>query len=510
MRALALVLLFIPVLVSAQTPGTPTQATPAPITLEDAISRALQKGEEIQVAEAGVRRAIGNDEIAKSQFLPQISAGLTYTRTLQSQYSSLSSGSSSTSGDSSGSTSSLFKNLPFGKENQYTIAVQASQNIYTGGRITGQKDAAEARKRSADIDLTSAQAQLVLNVTQSYYDALLSDRLVAIQSDAVSQAEEVYKNVQLAYKVGEKAEFEALRAKVSRDNQIPLLLQRQNDRAQAYYRLKQLLNLSLDDSLSLASAITDSLARFESVGDTSQEARASVRQAAENVSASDAQIRVAESQRMPQVSVSTRYSPVAYPSDVIPKYSDFNTDWTVSLNVSVPIYTGGAISGSVDVAEAGVDEARARLEQAREAAAMDSRMAFKDLDAARANLQSTSSTVSEAERAYEIARVRYQQGISTQVELDDVRLQEEQARANNARALRNYLIARAKMSLIKDLPVSAALASQPSSAAQSSATQQAGASPFTSSGAQTTGSSGQAGAGTGQPVGTGQSGGTGF
>jgi outer membrane protein TolC len=258
--------------------------------------------------------------------------------------------------------------------------------------------------------------------------------------------------------------------------------------------LKQLLNVSLDDSLALSTPITDSLARFASVGDTTQDERASVRQALENVTASDAGVRVAESQRMPQVSVSTRYAPVAYPADIIPKFSDFHTDWTLSLNVAVPIYTGGAISGNVDVAEAGVDEANARLEQAREAAALDSRMSFRDLEAARANLQSTTSTVSEAERAYEIARVRYNQGISTQLELDEVRLQEAQARANNARALRNYLVAQAKMSLIKDLPVSAALAAQPSSAAQSAATQQAGASPFgnstTQTNAQTTGTTG--------------------
>lgn len=479
MRAFAILLLGLATVIPTVLFGQTVRS----LSLEEAIARALQLGEEIQVAQAGVKRAEGNEKVARSGFLPQVSASATYTRTLQSQYSGLTSSSttsqSDTSHSGSSSTSSLFKNLPFGKENQYTLALQASQNIYTGGRVSAQTEAAEARKRSADIDLSSAQAQLVLNVTQSYYDALLADRLVAIQSDAVRQAEEVYNNVALAYKVGEKAEFEALRAKVSRDNQLPVLIQAENQREQAYYRLKQLLNVSLDDSLSLASAITDSLARFESMGDTTGDARSSVRQAAENVTASDAQVRVAESQRMPQVSVSTRYSPVAYPTDIIPSYSDFNTDWTVSLNVSVPIYTGGAIAGNVEAAEAGVDEARARLQQAREAAAVDSRMSLRDLEAARANLRATSGTVAEAERAYEIARVRYRQGISTQVELDDVRIQEEQARANNARALRNYLVAKAKMSLIRDLPVSAALAAQPGSAAQSAATQQAGASPAT-------------------------------
>jgi outer membrane protein TolC len=466
----------------ATNPATSRGQSVHTLSLEEAINRALGQGEEVGIAQAGIRRAAGNETIAKSAGLPQVSASLGYTRTLQSQYSGLTT-SSSTSQDTSGSSSSsssLFKNLPFGKENQWSLALQASQSIYTGGRISAQRDAAESRMRSAAIDLTAAQAQLVLNVTQSYYDAVLAEQILRIAQDALTQSDEVYKQVKLAYDVGEKSEFEALRAKVSRDNQVPLLVQNENNLAQAQYRLKQLLNLPLDDSLSLTTVVSDSVARFDAMSDTTADARASVLQAKENITSSEAQVRVAESQRMPQVSVSTRYAPVAYPENLFPKFSDFHTDWTVGVNVSVPIYTGGYITGSEDVAKAGVDEAIARLEQTREAAAMDARVAFNDLRAARANLRSTAGTESEARRAYEIARVRYTQGLSTQVELDDSRLQQEQARVNYARAIRNYQVARAKISLLKDLPVNPAQAQVATSSAQSSVTQQSASQPATS------------------------------
>jgi outer membrane protein len=421
------------------------------LSLDDAINTALKRGEEVEIASGEVRSAEGAVESATSEMLPQVSAGAVYTRTLKSQYSN-----ATPSGNVDSVTRKIigfFSLLPFGKENQWNAVLSASQNIFTGGRLMAQREAAQARKRSAEIDLTAAEAQLALSVTQSYYDAELADTLVHIAEDALAQAEDIYKQTQLAFEVGSKAEFDALRAKVARDNQVPFLLQSQNDRSQAYYRLKQLLNFPLEDSLVLTTPVVDSVARFAMKSDTSEEQRASVRQAKENVTASQATVRMAEAAHWPQISISSAYSPVAYPANLFPNNNDWYANWTAQLNISVPLYTGGNISGNVEQAEGALEQANGRLQQAREAAVLDAKSSSDALATAEANLKATSSTSSEASRAYDIARVRFTQGISTQIELDDARIQEEQARANWARAVRNYQVARAKLSLLKDLPV---------------------------------------------------------
>jgi len=466
---------FLLVLLETVGHSVPVAAQSAiPISLDDAINTALHRGEEIDLAKGEVRSAEGNEMVARSGMLPQISASANYTRTLKSQYSGLSSGPDT---GAAAALAGLFKNLPFGRLNAYTLGINASQNIFTGGRLIALQDAASARKHSADIDLTAAQAQLVLNVTQSYYDAILADTIVKISRDALAEADEVYRQTNLAYQVGEKAEFDALRAKVARDNQIPVVLQSEDNRAEAYYRLKQLLNYSLDDSLELTTPIVDSQARFTMMSDTATDQRASVRQAIDNVTASDAQVRIAQSAAWPQISLSSSYSPVAYPTNLFPNWNDWLTNWTAGISISVPIYTGGNIGGNVEVARAGVEQADARLLQTREAAAMDARTALNTLHSAEANLRSTAGTAAEAKRAYDIANVRFTQGISTEVELNDARIQEEQARANWASAVRNYQVARAKLSLLKDLPVNPAVAPVASSTAQSGVTEQAASAP---------------------------------
>ncbi len=433
----------------------PIPATIHTLSLDAALQRAAGESDEIAIARAGAARAEGNQKIARSQFFPQVQASLSYNRTLMSQFSGLtdavpSDGDTSSAGPDFGS---IFDNLSFGKENTWTLGVTAAQPLFMGGRLTAQQEAADARRASADVDLRSANAQLMLDVTQSYYDAILADQLVILADSSLAQTEEIFRQTELAFRVGARSEFEMLRARVTRDNQLPVLLQRRTDRSVAYFRLKQLLNIPLDDSLHLTSGVTEALPMFTQPSDTVVDDRAPVVQARENVRASAAGIDIAESERWPSVTLSSRFAPVAYPDGLIPSISDFRTDWTVGFNVAVPLFTGGRIGGNEQVAQGTLEEAEARLRQARKAATLDARVSMNEYAQAEATALATSSTVDQATRAYQIAQIRFREGIATQLEMTDARLQLEQSLANRARAVRNVQVARARLALLRDLPL---------------------------------------------------------
>ena len=105
------------------------------------------------------------------------------------------------------------------------------------------------------------------------------------------------------------------------------------------------------------------------------------------------------------------------------------------------------------IAEANLREAQAQMRIMRQAAQLDARDAAYRLMAAEATWQASVGTTQLAERAYEIALVRYREGVSTQTELLDQRLSLEQARANRAVAARDLQVARVRLALIRDLPV---------------------------------------------------------
>jgi hypothetical protein len=93
------------------------------------------------------------------------------------------------------------------------------------------------------------------------------------------------------------------------------------------------------------------------------------------------------------------------------------------------------------------------LQDTRERAALDTHDALERLQAAEASWQASAGTVEQATRAYTIGEIRFKEGISTQLELDDARILLQQARANRAVAARDLLVARARVTLLPDLPL---------------------------------------------------------
>ncbi|MBL0171678.1 MAG: TolC family protein [Gemmatimonadaceae bacterium] len=94
------------------------------------------------------------------------------------------------------------------------------------------------------------------------------------------------------------------------------------------------------------------------------------------------------------------------------------------------------------------------MRQAQEGAALDARSSTAKLTEAEASWRAGVGTAEQAQRAYEIAEVRFREGISTQLELSETRVQLQQALANRARAARDLQVARKRLELLRDLPLS--------------------------------------------------------
>ena len=491
--------------------GTAAGQGPRSLSLDEALRLSLTQSEVMRIAQAGVMRAQGQQLQARAQYLPQVNGTAGYTRTLATQFSAFQSSpapepppsvppapprdtttffqpctrylAAAGASDSdrlrglelysrcSSSGGGLdFSRVGFGAKNQYQLAASGSLTLWSGGRVQAQNRAANAGRRSSEIELASQKAQLALDVTQSYYDAVLADRLVAIAESSLVWTDGTLRQTTLARQVGNQSEFELLRARVTRDNQVPVVLQRRTDRELAYLRLKQLLNLPYQQSLRLTSDINEpadardvrtaanpSVAIMPGTAtaetDTSVSSRAPVRQLDEALKAQEAQLAIARSEWLPTISMSSAYSRVAFGSGGIPSWGNWLNNWTVALGASFPIFNGGRIRGEQMVARAGVDESRARLDQTRELAALDAQQSSAQLRQAEAALLASVGTTEQAARAYTIADVRYREGISTQIELSESRLNLEQARINRALAARNLQVARVRLALLKDLPL---------------------------------------------------------
>lgn len=482
-----------------------------PLTLEQVLSLAEPRSEAVSIAIAGVQRADADQIRARSGLRPQLSAAASYDRALASEFDNIFSTDNSApacpkfapnplasidarvseieraidcgavgGGGIFGSTSEL-ANLPFGRKNTWRASLSFSQNLWSGDRNGAQIALASAGHETAELQVTTARAQLLYEVAQAYYDAVLSDQLVSIAGATLDQAGATLKQVEAGLNAGTQPEFEVLRARVTRDTQEPVLIRQRVNRALAFLRLKRLLDLAPDADLQLADGLSDeslppppafvervsavestlraSDAPANTVASMSLPQRTAVAQAAAAVQTREAALRLTEAQRKPSVALNSSYSRIAYPENVIGSFNRSN--WTVGVSMNVPLLTGGRQRGDELVAQAELQQSRLQQQQSEELAALDTRSAWAELLAARTAWESTAGTVQQAERAYEIANVRYSAGVSTQLELSDSRLQQQQAQANRALAARDLQVARARVALLPDLPIGNAPSASP-------------------------------------------------
>jgi outer membrane protein TolC len=464
----------------------------------------------VSIAEAGIQRAEGEQIRARSSGLPQLSLTAAYDRALASEFEGVfdvasgptcppfalnpaapidarvaeieraidcgAIGSGGFLGGGGSTDSDNLNDLPFGRKNTFRILLSFSQNLYSGGRVGAQKEVAALGHESAGHTLTTARGQLLFEVAQAYYDAVLSERLVTIAAATLEQAGATLKQTQAGFDAGTQPEFEVLRARVTRDNQSPVLIRQRANQAVAFLRLKQLLELPVDYPLELADGLSDDALppppafaeRVVAVEKTLRDAeaanavleakvtmpeRTAVVEAATTVRLREASLKLVEAQKKPSVSLNSDYGRIAYPDNGLPTFDRSN--WTVGVSMTVPILTGGRQRGDQAVAIAELEQARSQRKQVEELAALDTRSAWAELIAARVAWEAMAGTIQQAQRAYQIADVRFTNGVSTQLELSDARLSLQQAEANRTVAARDLQVARARVALLPNLPVSA-------------------------------------------------------
>jgi outer membrane protein TolC len=465
---IAVLLALLPVSLHAQ--GASPAASPTTLSLNEALRMAEQRALGVQAAQAGADRARGQLRQVNSQRLPQINGSASYQRAIQNQFQAISEqfSSDSTDGGSDGIANSPLTAI-FAAPNTFVFTLNATQNIWTAGRLTAQRAGAESGRDAADIALSSARAQALLDVAQAYYDAVAAEQFVAIADSTLALTDRTLSAVKLAREIGTASEFDLLRAQVTRDNSRPSSIQARGARTAAQLRLKQLLRLPLQQPLTLTTPIRDdaaallpplapvTLADARSVApDTSVRARATVRQAEAQLRAREQALSAARLARLPSLQLSSNYQRFAYPPDgtLLPNDLDlYFPNWTVSLGLSFPVFNGGRIAGERVVAQADLAEARAQLEFARDGAGLDALLSISALEQAQAAYAAAVGTDTQAERAYRIAEVRFAEGLSTSIELTESRVQLEQARLQRVTTARDLEIARLRLALLKDLPL---------------------------------------------------------
>ena len=449
------------------------QEVPAPtdtieLSLDQAVTRALDESEEIRLARSQITLAGAQISSARSAILPQVNANLGYTRTLASVFSGASAPAipdslrfdpdptlplaerveyleDRTPIAALGALGGLFSDLPFGREHAYTASFSGSQLLFSGGRVGAALNIARDYRSAAEAGLAQQEAQIQLQIRSAYYQALLAQEMAAIAQAALDQAEAFYQQEELRLRAGQASELEAMRAEVDRDNLEPQVVQGRNAADLAFLNLKRLINIPLTQPLRLTTQLAVPAIPDSSAVRPSEELvrahEASIAAVEEQVDIRQQQVRIARGAYLPNISLSSAYARQLYPSDPFTLSDPWQTDWTVSLQVSVPIFSGFRRAADVSQARVQLEQSRLQLAQLRESVQLQYEQAYGEKRRALSAMQARQRTVDVAQRVYDLTVLRYERGLATQLEVSDARLSLLQARTNLAQAISDFYTA---------------------------------------------------------------------
>lgn len=419
------------------------------LTLEQAVQRALQQSFAMRLARADVMEAHGQVREALSAALPQVTGSVTYTRQFASIFQGL-------GGEDTSSFGDLFKNTPFGAPNSWNVQIQATQLLWSGGKVGAGLGAARSVRTIARLQQSETAADVTFQVTQAYWNAALERRLWAIAVENLDLARKQLHQVQLFHEAGTRAEYDLLRARVDAANQEPAVVAATNDYDLAVLDLKRLLNIPAGQPLVLTSDLeapgeTIPVLAGDSLGEPERPALAAADVA---VTQQRQLLQVARADRWPMLSLSTTYNEQAFPQSVFPSTVDqFRRGWNGELKLTFPIFLGFRTNARVEQSRAALLRAQARRDQMRTQIELDVAQARAEVARARALLAARRETVRQAQRAHYLAGVRYTNGIATQLEVSDARLAAQQAQVNQVQATRDYLVALARLEQALGRPV---------------------------------------------------------
>ena len=110
-------------------------------------------------------------------------------------------------------------------------------------------------------------------------------------------------------------------------------------------------------------------------------------------------------------------------------------------------------NAQIHESEATIRRLQSVLNQTRESIELDVRKAYNNLIAAEKNINTTIVSVAQAEEDYEIAKIKYNEGVGTNLEVMDAQEKLTEARTNYYTALYNYNVSKAQLDKAMGLPV---------------------------------------------------------
>jgi outer membrane protein TolC len=427
---MTLPVLILAAVIGISSAGAAWAQAPTPITLSDAIAKAMETSHQLAEARARQEGAEAAVQVQRVADQPTLSVGGGYTRTNHVDQFFVPA--------PIGPPRLIYPDLP----NNYFTHASFQWPIYSGGRFDALERAAAAEARASAEDVATARADLRLEVVRVYWALATAGESVRVLEEAVARADAHLRDVRARFDAGLIPPNDVSSVEAQRSREELQLIEARNIRQSLVEDLKRLTGLS--DDLSIAERLDASSGAPAETG-TPPVNRSEQRAIAERLTAADERIRGIESGRRPTLAVAGGADYANPNPKIFPREEKWQPSWELGVNVNWTLWDGGRIDASVAEAAAARKALRERQADLDLQIATDIRQRQLDLDSARASLTAASDGARSAAEARRVVAERFNVGVATNTEVLDAQYALLQADLDRTRALANIKLAEARL-----------------------------------------------------------------
>jgi len=387
-----------------------------PLTLRDALDRALDYNLGAVSLANVVRQARGQRAVARSALLPNLMADMTG---LVQQINLASFGFRFTSPIPG-------FNFPtvVGPFNQVDFRGRVSQSVFDRTAWNNYHAAGETQKAN-ELSAQDARDLVVLAVGGTYLQTVAARARLQSSRTQLETANVLFQQNVQRRAVGLVAQVDVDRSQVQALVQQQRLIALQNEFAKQKINLARMVGLPPTDQYNLADEVPFLPAPMVTLDDAlrvAREERADMKASEAQVRAAGRALSAAKAERLPTVGVSADYGAIgATPSDARRTFS-------VAGTVRVPIWQGGRAEGHIEQAEAVLAQRLAELEDLNGLIESDVRKSYLDLQSAGSQVEVAQKNREITNETLGLTRQRFEAGVSDNVEV--VQAQESVAAAD--------------------------------------------------------------------------------
>lgn len=408
--------------------------------LQQCVDIALKQNPDILASQSQLAQAESALSQARGQYFPKLTASVTGTRTndalnafglkLSQRNATFNDfGANQFTGPGALSVAPVNLNNPDPVTN-YNTRLELQIPLYNGGMISGYVDQAHAYIKAAQAGNQAARQQVIFHVIQAYQGVHTARAYVSVAQQAEAAAEAYVKTTQNLLNEGVVVRSDLLFAQVNLANVKVNLQEAQRGEAAAIDQLHLLLGMPLNEKLEIGSdftptALSGDVAKLQDEAVATNPGLLAMRN---QLDAAGAGVKVAGADYYPHFNAIVRQDWNA------PTFQQKASSYTVAGVLSWNIFDMGVTRGAVGRAEASRTELQTRLRQAEEGVRFQVADAWRGSAEAESRVSARTAAVAQAEEAQRLVAKRYENGVTTMVEVLAAQAQLDKARAEEVAA----------------------------------------------------------------------------